>query len=106
MSFNPCKMKLPKRLNESGVEKRIRSQMRVVEFSVEKKQRCVSFLLVPVAKKHNTKQDPFSGSSLNQEFYYNVFKISERYLRFFLISVVNFYYIINKLIILLCIVSL
>jgi hypothetical protein len=48
-------MKLPKRLNESGVEKRIRSQMWVVEFSVEQKQSCVSFLLVPVAK--NTTQN-------------------------------------------------
>lgn len=70
-----------------------------MEFSVEQKQSCVSFLLVPVAKKHNTKQDPFSGSSLNQEFYYNVFKISE-VPKVFLISVVNFYYDVNKLIIL------
>jgi hypothetical protein len=42
-----------------------------------------------------------SGQSwISGEFYYGVSRVSERYLRFSLISTVDFYYIINKLIIL------
>jgi hypothetical protein len=36
----------------------------------------------------------------NREFCYGIFEVPQRYLIFSLISVVNFYYIINKLIIL------
>jgi hypothetical protein len=39
-------------------------------------------------------------SSKNLEFCYDISEITGRYLRFLLISVVDFYYVINKIIIL------
>jgi hypothetical protein len=42
----------------------------------------------------------FLGGHNNKEFCYSVSEVSERYLRFFLILAVDFYYVINKLIIL------
>jgi hypothetical protein len=37
---------------------------------------------------------------IEQEFCYGISEVPERYIRFLLISVINFYYVINKLIIL------